>query len=512
MRTRFFVIFGVALIAGLIPTMVSATNTGVDTGFGPDSGHYRYNREPYSEMVQDAAIDSQGRILLAFYIRDDSGSDIVYWPAVIRLNSDGSPDLSFGFLSIWLESTRDMTPEQPIAIAVDSLDRPIVGWTYEFSQGVPPNEVTNRDIWIRRLTSSGITDIGNVLAFDLGQTSGETYYDRLDNLKDITVISGDRVVAVGEGQYDGSDWDFIIGVFKPTASDGLELDTSFDSDGRRSVSFDLSGSSKYDGAEAVIIDSTNNIVVVGTSHSSSGTLVSACRLNSSDGSLDSSFDTDGRATYAYEPTVDPSMISRGVAVTSVTGGVVIGARLSPDNTNWQIGALKVQTDGSVDINFGNGPLGAMGWYVLDPAYPGQPWTTASTTLTGVVTDYDRLVFSGSITDPLDSAQGMGIVVVTDLDGNPDSDFVTGGYDFYSFEPDGEAKNTIFGTVLVPGAGVSLFRVGKVLLAGAMLGTTGGGSRTDLDIMATEVYTEGLIFSDGFESGGFTAWDSVSGAP
>ncbi len=492
-----------ALTFGLTPSLVLADNTGVDTSFGPDSGHYRYDREPYSQTVTDAAIDSQGRILLAFYITDDSGAEFVYWPAVIRLMPDGSPDLSFGFLSIWMESSQEMTPECTLTIAVDSSDRPILGWTFEFTQGA----FTNRDGWIRRLTSSGATDIGKVWAFDLGVISGASD-DRLDQMTDIMVISGDRVVAVGQGQYNGADWDYIIGVYKPNAQGGLELDDSFSSDGRASVGFDLSGSSYFDSANAVTVDSTGNIVLVGTSHSSSGNLVSACRISSADGSLDTNFSVDGRGTFAYEPTMEPSQASRGVDVAALSSGFVIGAKLTPNSSDWKIGALKVGSDGDIDISFGDGLLGAMGWLYLDPTYPGQPWTDASTALSGIAIDNDRIVYSASIGDPLDSNQGGGILLVTDLSGNADTVFSGGGYDFYSFEPDGEQMSTVFSSVLIPGAGVTIDTVGKVVLVGSMRGVTSGGSRSDTDILATQVYTRGLIFSDGFETGGLTAWDSV----
>jgi len=504
MKSKHIIVL-VILILGLAPQVVDAINTGVELSFGTESGHYRFNRDPYSETVQDAVIDSQGRILQAFFIVDDSGSENVYWPAVIRLNSDGRPDLSFGFLSIWMESSVDATPEQPIAITVDSSDRPILGWTYEFTQGT----YTNRDGWIRRLTSSGSTDVGTVWAFDLGINVSPNY-DRLDHLKDIMVMSDGRVVAVGEGQYNGTDWDFIIGVYKESSKGNLVLDDTFDTDGRQSVAFDLSGSSSYDGGSTVTVDGTGNIVVAGTSHSSSGTLVSVCRLLSTTGSLDTSFNSTGKATFSYTPTFDAALTSRSIDIANLSDGVVIAANLISNNTDYRIGALKVLTNGTIDVNFGDGLLGAEGWLYLNPTYPGLPFDDTSSYVSGVAVDYDRIVYSATISDPLDSNQSTGIALVTNLSGQAMTSFYSGGYDYYSFEPRGEDTQTGFSGVLIPGSEMALYAEGRAVFFGSMRGLTSNTARSDTDIMVTQIYTSGWIFSDTFESGDTSSWDEVVG--
>lgn len=478
----------------LIPTLALAANTGVDTSFGPDSGHYRFDRDSSDDWVHDSAMDSQGRILLAFLI-EDSGTPGLYYPAVMRLTADGYGDPSFGFLGLWVESTVDATIEVPVNITVDAQDRPILGWTYEFDQGGTPN----RDWWVRRLTTGGATDDGTVIALDIGIAGSG---DRLDEMTDIMVLADGRIVAVGRSQYDGTDWDGAVGVVVDDPIHGLIYDTGFSSDGRATVNYDLSGSSKYDTVSAVTVDHTGNLALVGWSHSSSGNVVTVSRLNKTTGTLDTTFHSDGKATYAYTPLLDPSLPARGVAVALSNSGLFVGVALR-DGDYYRIGVLGVEGDGDVDMTFG-----LNGWYYLAPTYPGMPFDSASTLLSGLARDNDRLIFSASIEDPLDHNQGMGVVGVLTLAGAGDADFAPGGYDFYWFEPDGEQNETGFSSVLIPGTYVIGVSAGEAVLTGGMRGVTSGGSRTDGDLLATRVATDpGLIFSDGFETGTTDAWSA-----
>jgi len=480
----------------LMTPLAESANTGVDITFGPDSGHYRYNRDSYNEGVFDAAIDSQGRILLAFLMEDASNPG-TYWPAVMRLKDDGYGDTSFGFLGLWFEGTVDASPECTVSIAVDASDRPIIGWTYEFDQvGIP-----NRDWYIRRLSTTGQLDAAQVVAFDIG-ISGSG--DRIDEMEDLRVMPDGRILAIGGAQYDGSDWDMAVGVVKDDGSGGLAMDTSFSTDGRHTVNFDLAGGSFYDNAVAVTIDNTGNIVLVGWSHSSSGNLIAVSRIDKDTSAYDLTFNATGKATYFHKPLpTDPELPARGIAVTLTATGFVVGAVVT-DAPFEKIGLLGLLSDGSVDM-----PFGTNGWYTSTPTYPGTIWTDTSSRLTGLATDYDRIIYSASINDPADPNQGQGIVGVLDMGGNPDSFFSPGGYDFYSFEPTGEQTDTGFGSVVVPSGTVVNMPVGEAILVGSMRGVTGGGSRSDQDLLATKVTTQGGIFSDDFESNGTGAWSGTS---
>ena len=83
----------VALAAFLLLLLYSTASVAQApvSGFGNRPGHYSLTLEDSEEVVSDVAIDSQGRILLAFQIETVGGD---WFPAVLRLLPDGSNDPS----------------------------------------------------------------------------------------------------------------------------------------------------------------------------------------------------------------------------------------------------------------------------------------------------------------------------------------------------------------------------------------------------------------------------------
>ncbi len=257
-------------------------------------------------------------------------------------------------------------------------------------------------------------DAAQVVAFDIG-ISGSG--DRLDEMENLRVLPDGRILAIGGAQYDGSDWDMAVGMVKDNGSGGLEMDVSFSADGRHTVNFDLPGSSNYDNAAAVIIDNTGNIVLVGWCHSSSGNRIAVSRIDKDTSAYDPTFNSTGKATYFHKPLLtDPELPAMGVAVTLTATGFAVGAVVT-DSPFRKIGILGLLSDGSVDM-----PFGTNGWYTSAPTYPGTLWTDTSSVLTGLATDYDRIIFSASIEDPNDPNQRQGLVGLLDMGGNPDTLF------------------------------------------------------------------------------------------
>ena len=261
-----------ALMVGLLlplPLIGQGTGGPLDRRFGPGDGHFRLNRDTHSEIALDLAIDGQGRILVAF-LYPDATTPGAYWPALVRLTPDGFLDPSFGLLGLWVEQTLEAVPVANVVVAVDGSDRPLVGWTYEFDQAGTPN----RDWAVRRLTTTGQSDLFKVAAFDLGIGGSG---DRFDHLSDLLVWWDDRVIAVGDAQYAGDDWDFAAVVWMPDGADGLTLDPSFSGDGRRVVDFDLGGLG-WDGAQDVALDPQGRIVVSGYAQTADNFAVAVVRL------------------------------------------------------------------------------------------------------------------------------------------------------------------------------------------------------------------------------------------
>jgi len=125
------------------------------------------------------------------------------------------------------------------------------------------------------------------------------------------------------------------------AADG-DLDTSFGGDGKVTTNFGSDSSVGY----AVAIQSDGKIVVAGYSDNGSGHDFALVRYNT-DGSLDTSFDGDGRVTTnadstGYEP---------GNAIAIQSDGKIVVAGDFYNGSIYDFAVVRYNTDGSLDISF-----------------------------------------------------------------------------------------------------------------------------------------------------------------
>ena len=478
-----------AALFALLPTLLLADAQGgpLDSRFGPSAGHYRYDRAPQTEISTDLAIDSQGRILVAFLF-EDPGSPGTYWPALIRLTPAGFTDPSFGLLGLWVETVIPAVPQATVAVAVDGSDRPLVGWTYEFDQvGIP-----NRDWAVRRLTTSGTPDLFKVGAFDLGIGGSG---DRFDELADLLVWWDGRVIAVGDAQYSGNDWDFAAIVWMPNLADGLVLDPTFDGDGRATVHFDLGGY-KTDRVESIVAHGTGFVIAGWAATAAGGTEFALCRFELLTGGLDTSFGSGGKATYAYLPLGGfpwKHQFAYGVAV--VGGDLVVAGSVRDDGSNRRLALLRLDDTGQVDPTWG-----ALGWHVADLKYPGYPFDSTWSGATDVVADgSDRILAVGQIAHPTLPSQSRSVAVRLTAQGTLDPSFSVDGAETYGLEPAGQPNQDDFYRVeLVDG--------GRFAVAmGSMRGITASVARSDFDLAVARIIVDPTIFADGFESGTLSAW-------
>jgi uncharacterized delta-60 repeat protein len=126
------------------------------------------------------------------------------------------------------------------------------------------------------------------VGFDLG--GGKS-----DLARAVAVQSDGKIVVVGTAQVDATNHDFAIARYHRNGT----LDTSFDTDGKKTISFNLGGSNE-DSAMAVAIDSQGRLVIAGyASTTSNGFDFAVCRLLAN-GTLDNTFDTDGKTTVSFD--------------------------------------------------------------------------------------------------------------------------------------------------------------------------------------------------------------------
>ncbi|MEN2980600.1 DUF4347 domain-containing protein, partial [Tistrella arctica] len=208
-------------------------------------------------------------------------------------------------------------------------------------------------------------------------------------------VSSIEVITLADGRYYVIGYDAVPYTFQVARynADGT-LDTSFDGDG--GVTTDL-GSSIIPVDAAIQAD--GKLVVMGRPASGSGP-VTLVRYNT-DGSLDTSFGTDGIATTAIPGSNGQA---RAVAI-DVSGDILVTG-----NTNNNFLLMRFDADGTLDTGFGGGDgvvdidLGGLDWgFVITPQTDGKLIVGGNTDLGGALI---RLNADGS----LDTGFGTGGVV------------------------------------------------------------------------------------------------------
>jgi uncharacterized delta-60 repeat protein len=125
------------------------------------------------------------------------------------------------------------------------------------------------------------------------------------------------------------------------------LDASFDFDGKVTTSVGtVPSTSNFDFANSVAIQTDGKIVVAGDSFNGSNFDFGLVRYNS-DGSLDNSFDTDGKLTTAVSSETDQA---NSLSIQTDGKIIVVGqSSLFPVNTGFAI--VRYNTNGSLDTSF-----------------------------------------------------------------------------------------------------------------------------------------------------------------
>lgn len=210
--------------------------------------------------------------------------------------------------------------------------------------------------WIARYTGGGALDAsfgsGGIIRPDFGAAgSGNAVIIQAD---------GKILVAGQAGILPNATSDFALARYNPDGSP----DASFDGDGRVFTDFGFG-----DVVNALSIQRDGKIIAVGIAKSSASRDANefgVARYNP-DGSLDASFDGDGRVLTAFTPLTD----SAADAVVQPDGKIVVGGIA---NFSWEpphhpdYALARYNTDGSLDTGFdGDGKVTTTGTYTEDVA-------------------------------------------------------------------------------------------------------------------------------------------------
>ena len=270
-------------------------------------------------------VQPDGKILLAGL--GTASEDIL----VMRLNADGSSDLSFDGDGTAVVNLGASDSSAGIALQADGK---IVVAGRTTAAGNPNAAVT-------RLNSNGSLDSS------FGRDGTRTIdYGGLDDAAEVLVQPNARIVVAGSG---GAGADLEVTRLNPDGSN----DASFDGDGTIGVDF---GGSDYGSAAA--LQANGKIVATG----SAGGDAAVVRLQPG-GSLDTSFSFDGRQT------ISAGNLNVAYATALQANGriLVAGYTASEGNINWLVGRLEGDA-----VAAGGGPAVARGAVRRRGWRPGRP--------------------------------------------------------------------------------------------------------------------------------------------
>ncbi len=241
-----------------------------------------------------------------------------------RFNPDGLLDTSFstvGTLATALSATDDAAK-----VVIQQMDGKLVAAGYSKAASGLSNFAT------ARYNSDGSLDTTfNGSGFVITQMGMANDY-----IYDMAQQADGKIVVAGEATVSGST-DIALARYNSNGS----LDTSFDGDGKVTTAVGAG----IDSAASIIQQTDGKLVIAGSSHNNGIYDFVLVRYNAN-GSLDTSFDGDGKLTLDFDAGIDIG----GDVVQQADGKLVITGR-SKINNQFQIAIARVNTDGSVDATF-----------------------------------------------------------------------------------------------------------------------------------------------------------------
>ncbi len=224
------------------------------------------------------------------------------------------------------------------AIAIQADGKIVVVGSTELS-------ATDTDFAIARLNSDGTLDT----TFSGGRRAIGFSGNRPDQATAVAIQSDGKILVAGFSESDDPiDTDFSIIRLTSTG----ELDTTFGDNGRQRIFFDQADSTFEDKAVGVAVDSQGRILLAGSVAQASGNAFDfgVVRLLS-DGSLDSTFDGDGRAVVGFNLGGTNSDRPVSLAVDSQDRVVVVGSVETGTPGARDFGIVRLTTNGGLDTQF-----------------------------------------------------------------------------------------------------------------------------------------------------------------
>jgi uncharacterized delta-60 repeat protein len=294
------------------------TDGSLDTGFDGDGKVTTAIGTGYDEgysVIQQA----DGKLVVAGTSYNGSSYDF----ALVRYNTDGSLDTGFdgdGKVTTAIGAGDDYG----YSVIQQSDGKLVVpGTSYNGS---------SYDFALVRYNADGSLDA----SFD-GDGIVTTAIGAANDYAQSVIQQADGKLVVAGTSYNGSSYDVALVRYNTDGS----LDTGFDGDGKVTTAIGTG----YDEGYSVIQQADGKLVVAGTSYNGSSNDFALVRYNA-DGSLDASFDGDGIVTTAIGAANDYAQ-----SVIQQADGKLVVAGYSWNGSNDDVALVRYNEDGSLDTSF-----------------------------------------------------------------------------------------------------------------------------------------------------------------
>jgi uncharacterized delta-60 repeat protein len=299
-----------------------------DSAFNPPKGFVLYkSTSKDSNSGRGVVIQPDGKIVVLGVSYNGKN----YRTLVLRFNSDGTRDYSFGIAGVFTYGDKGKGNNYGSGITLQPDGKIVVVGDSYYAK--------NKDVLLLRCNSDGSPDS------TFGKSGVTTYKSRAKDNQDLSfglaVQSDAKIVVVG-ATHNGKNYETMILRYN---SDG-SLDSSF---GKGGVVTHSDPSNANDFGRAVAIQPDGKIVMVGVSYKTKKCDVLTIRYNA-DGSLDKGFGEEGIALSSCPP--GGHDWGRSIAIQPDGKIIVAGNTHSGQNTNVLL--MRYDVNGKPDSTFGTG--------------------------------------------------------------------------------------------------------------------------------------------------------------
>jgi uncharacterized delta-60 repeat protein/LPXTG-motif cell wall-anchored protein len=300
-----------------------ATGGSLDTTFNTDGKVITDIGSSTEDAAESVAVQADGKIIVAGDYDNNVSRDF----AVARYNTNGSLDTTFDtdgkVVTDIGTNTNDIV--QSVAIQADGKIL-VAGWS---------DPVATWDFVVARYNANGSLDT----TFDTdGKVVTDIGTNSVDNIYSVVVQSDGKIVVAGWSNAGGRA-DFVVVRYNTNGS----LDTTFDTDGK--VITDI-GTNRFDFAYSAVLQADGKIVVAGNSDAGGTYDFVVVRYNTN-GSLDTTFDSDGKVTT----NIGTSSADYGSSVVVQSDGKIVVAGFSDLGSTQNLVLVRYNTNGSLDTTF-----------------------------------------------------------------------------------------------------------------------------------------------------------------